>query len=95
MGSFNNIILVDDWMAIQYDIVNTNRETGESKPGTTMEFARCRRPWPFYGCPPRTTTNEYGGSVDLLMTALIGQGKLNAKQLKSLYETLEQMEDDT
>lgn len=40
MGSFNNMILVDDWMAIQYDIVNTNRETGESKPGTTMEFAR-------------------------------------------------------
>ncbi len=40
MGSFNNMILVDDWMAIQYDIINTNRETGESKPGTTMEFAR-------------------------------------------------------
>lgn len=40
MGSFNNMILVDDWMAIQYDIITTNPETGEAKPGTTMEFAR-------------------------------------------------------
>ncbi len=34
------MILVDDWTAIQYDIINTNREIGESNPGTTMEFAR-------------------------------------------------------
>ncbi len=40
MGNFNNMILVDDWMAIRYDIVNTNPRTGESTPGTTMEFAR-------------------------------------------------------
>lgn len=40
MGNFNNMILVDDWMAIQYDIVNIDRATGEEKPGTTMEFAR-------------------------------------------------------
>ena len=40
MGNFNNMILVDDWMAIRYDIVNINRETGEENPGTTMEFAR-------------------------------------------------------
>lgn len=40
MGNFNNMILVDDWMAIRYDIVNINRETGDAVPGTTMEFAR-------------------------------------------------------
>lgn len=40
MGIFNNMILVDDWMAIRYDIVNINRETGDAVPGTTMEFAR-------------------------------------------------------
>ena len=40
MGSFNNMILVDDWMAIQYDIVNIDRQTGAAKPGTAMEFAR-------------------------------------------------------
>lgn len=34
MGSFTNMILVDDWMAIQYDI------TTNGKAGTTMEFAR-------------------------------------------------------
>ncbi len=40
MGDFNNMLLVDDWMAIQYDIVNIDRETGKEIPGTTMEFAR-------------------------------------------------------
>ncbi len=40
MGDFTNMILVDDWMAIQYDIVNIDRETGVGEPGTTMEFAR-------------------------------------------------------
>ena len=37
---FSLDFLVDDWMAIQYDIITTNPETGEAKPGTTMEFAR-------------------------------------------------------
>ncbi|MCR5453112.1 MAG: nuclear transport factor 2 family protein [Lachnospiraceae bacterium] len=40
MGEFKNMVLVDDWMAIQYDIVNIDRETGEEHPGTTMEFAK-------------------------------------------------------
>ena len=40
MGTFKNMILVDDWMAIQYDIVNIDRATGEKHPGTTMEFAK-------------------------------------------------------
>ncbi len=40
MGTFKNMVLVDDWMAIQYDIVNIDRETGEEHPGTTMEFAK-------------------------------------------------------
>ncbi len=40
MGQFTNMVLVDDWMAIQYDIVNIDRETGEAHPGTTMEFAK-------------------------------------------------------
>ena len=38
---------------------------------------------------------EYGGSVDLLMTALIGQGRLSARQLRALYETLDRMEDES
>ncbi len=40
MGTFKNMVLVDDWMAIQYDIVNIDRETGKENPGTTMEFAK-------------------------------------------------------
>lgn len=40
MGSFNNMILSGDWMAIRYDTISTNRETGETSYGTTMEFAR-------------------------------------------------------
>lgn len=40
MGQFTNMVLVDDWMAIQYDIVNIDRKTGEAHPGTTMEFAK-------------------------------------------------------
>lgn len=38
LGSFNNMILVDDWMAIKYDIITTNPATGETKKGTTMEL---------------------------------------------------------
>lgn len=34
MGNFNNMLIVDDWAAIYYDI-NTN-----GKPGTTMEFVK-------------------------------------------------------
>lgn|GEM_PF-4293920 len=34
MGSFNNMILVDDWMAIQYDIITTNPQTGEASSQT-------------------------------------------------------------
>ncbi|MCR4891015.1 MAG: nuclear transport factor 2 family protein [Lachnospiraceae bacterium] len=40
MGDFKNMVLVDDWMAIQYETVNIDRETGAEKPGTTMEFAK-------------------------------------------------------
>ena len=40
MGNFNNMILSGDWMAIRYDIINTNRKTGEASKGTTMEFAK-------------------------------------------------------
>lgn len=40
MGAFRHMILVDDWMAIQYEIYTTDPRTGEVNPGTTMEFAR-------------------------------------------------------
>lgn len=40
MGNFINMILVDDWMAIHYDITTTNKQTGKTNPGTTMEFAK-------------------------------------------------------
>ena len=76
--------------------------------GRCVDKGFIRRDEPDYLCSPCITRDEvtraeteqlidseYGGSVDLLLTALIGQGKLNAKQLKSLYETLEQMENDT
>lgn len=75
--------------------------------GRCVDKGLIRREEPDYLCVPCITRDEvaraeterlidsqYGGSVDLLMTALIGQGRLNAKQLKALYETLEQMEDD-
>ena len=75
--------------------------------GRCVDKGFIRRDEPDYLCVPcitrdeviraeteRLIDSEYGGNVDLLMTALIGQGKLNAKQLKSLYETLEQMEDE-
>ena len=76
--------------------------------GRCVEKGFIRRDEPDYLCTPCITrdevtraetehliNSEYGGSVDLLMTALIGQGKLKAEQLKSLYETLEQMENDS
>ena len=76
--------------------------------GRCVDKGLIRREEPDYLCVPcisrsevareeteRLIESEYGGSVDLLMTALIGQGRLNAKQLKSLCETLEQLEDDT
>ncbi len=40
MGTFKNMVLVDDWMAIQYETVNIDRATGKATPGTTMEFAK-------------------------------------------------------
>ena len=40
MGNFNNMILSGDWMAIRYETISTDRETGETSYGTTMEFAR-------------------------------------------------------
>lgn len=40
MGNFNNMILSGDWMAIRYDIIQTNEKTGKTSHGTTMEFAK-------------------------------------------------------
>ena len=40
MGDFQNMILNDDWAAIRYDTVHTNRETGESYPVPVTEFVR-------------------------------------------------------
>lgn len=38
MGNFNNMIICDDWCAIRYDITSTSYKTGESNPGSVMEF---------------------------------------------------------
>ena len=38
MGNFNNMIICDDWCAIHYDINSTSDKTGESSPGSVMEF---------------------------------------------------------
>ena len=75
--------------------------------GRCVDKGLIRRVEPDYLCVPCLSRNdntraetdrlidtEYGGSVDLLMTALIGQGRLSAGQLKALYETLDRMEDD-
>ncbi len=75
--------------------------------GRCVDKGLIRREEPDYLCLPCISRNEntlreterlidteYGGNVDLLMTALIGQGRLSKKQLKALYETLDQMEDD-
>ncbi len=40
MGAFRNMIVNDDWVAIHYDITTINRETGETKPGSVMEFVQ-------------------------------------------------------
>lgn len=37
--------------------------------------------------------NHFSGSADLLVAALVGQQKLNAAQIKELYELLRQMEE--
>lgn len=38
MGSFQNMLICGDWCAIRYDITATNRKTGETTPGSVMEF---------------------------------------------------------
>ncbi|MCR5732141.1 MAG: hypothetical protein K6G51_04310 [Sphaerochaetaceae bacterium] len=58
MGNFNNMILVDDWMAIQYDIINIDRKTGAATLGTTMEFAR----FGDYGILGAKVDEGWGGS---------------------------------
>ena len=40
MGNFINMILVDDWMAIHYDITTTNKQISKTNYGTTMELAK-------------------------------------------------------
>ncbi len=40
MGAFRNMIVNDNWVAIHYDISTINRETGEIKPGSVMEFVQ-------------------------------------------------------
>ena len=40
MGKFRNMVVNDDWVAIHYDIATINRETGETKPGSVMEFVQ-------------------------------------------------------
>ena len=40
MGKFRNMIVNDDWVAIHYDISTINRETGDVKPGSVMEFVQ-------------------------------------------------------
>ncbi len=38
MGDFKNMVIVDDWCAIHYEIATINRESGVSHPGSVMEF---------------------------------------------------------
>jgi hypothetical protein len=40
MGNFNNMIICEDWTAIRYDISTINRQTGEARDGSVMEFVR-------------------------------------------------------
>lgn len=38
MGNFNNMLICGDWCAIRYDITSTSYKTGETTPGSVMEF---------------------------------------------------------
>ena len=38
-------------------------------------------------------SNNFAGSTDLLLTALVGQKRLSAKKLRELAELVEQMEE--
>lgn len=38
MGDFKNMVIVDDWCAIHYEIATISRESGEVHPGSVMEF---------------------------------------------------------
>lgn len=38
MGDFKNMVIVDDWCAIHYEIATISRETGDVHPGSVMEF---------------------------------------------------------
>ncbi len=38
MGDFKNMVVVDDWCAIHYEIATINRETKAVTPGSVMEF---------------------------------------------------------
>lgn len=40
MGDFKNMVIVDDWCAIHYEIATIRRDTGEVHPGSVMEFVR-------------------------------------------------------
>ena len=87
--------------------IGWSKTTTYTMVGRCVDKGLIRREEPDYLCVPCLSRNdntraetdrlidtEYGGSVDLLMTALIGQGRLSAGQLKALYETLDRMEDD-
>jgi hypothetical protein len=38
LGSFHNMLVVDDWCAIRYSVFVTNKKTGEKSELNTMEF---------------------------------------------------------
>lgn len=38
MGDFKNMVIVDDWCAIHYEIATISRENGDVHPGSVMEF---------------------------------------------------------
>lgn len=41
LGEFYNMLVVDDWCAIRYKVITTNKKTGEKFEQMTMEFVEC------------------------------------------------------
>lgn len=49
MGDFRHMVIVDDWCAIHYDIATVSRATGETTPGSVMEFVHFKDYGPALG----------------------------------------------
>ena len=103
----NGPMSAKELVAVLWERIEWKKTTTYTMLSRCVEKGMIRREDPGFRCVPiitresvkleetqRLIETEYGGNVDLLMTALIGQGQLSAAKLRKLYETLEKMEED-